>query len=255
MKTTVEKIKSMKGKEKIAMLTGYDYFSARMEDEAGIDMILIGDSLGMVVLGYDNTLSVTIEDIQRHTGAVARGCKNALIVADMPFGSFDTKEDAVLNAESLIKIGADAVKVENKPDIAKFLAENNIPVMGHVGLTPQTKELKVQGKSEEEAEEIMRLARECEQAGCFSIVLEAMPRDLAKKITDSIKIPTIGIGAGPDCDGQVLVSNDILGLYDRLSPKFAKRYAELGNEMKIAFEKYIKDVKEGKFPEDRHSFH
>lgn len=255
MKTTVEKIKSMKGKEKIAMLTGYDYFSARMEDEAGIDMILIGDSLGMVVLGYDNTLSVTIEDIQRHTGAVARGCKNALIVADMPFGSFDTKEDAVLNAESLIKIGADAVKVENKPDIAKFLAENNIPVMGHVGLTPQTKELKVQGKSEGEAEEIMRLAKECEQAGCFSIVLEAMPRDLAKKITSSINIPTIGIGAGPDCDGQVLVSNDILGLYDRLSPKFAKRYAELGNEMKIAFEKYVKEVKEGKFPEDRHSFH
>lgn len=255
MKTTVEKIKSMKGKEKIAMLTGYDYFSAKMEDEAGIDIILIGDSLGMVVLGYDNTLSVTMEDILRHTGAVVRGCKNALIVADMPAGSFDTKEDAVLNAESLIKTGADAVKIENKPEIARFLVENNIPVMGHVGLTPQTKELKVQGKDAEAAKEIMKEAKRCEEAGCFSIVLEAMPRELAKRITESVSIPTIGIGAGPDCDGQVLVSNDMLGLYDKLSPKFVKRYAELGIPMKEAFKNYIKEVKEGKFPEDRHSFH
>src|SRR3989344_6226409 len=163
MKITAEKIKSMKGKEKIAMLTGYDYFSSKMEDDAGIDIILIGDSLGMVVLGYDNTLSVTVEDIMRHTSAVARGTKNALIVADLPVGSFDNNEDAALNAEALIKVGADAVKIENKPEIAKFLTENGIQVMAHVGLTPQTKEFKVQGKNEEDAKEIMRLAKECEE--------------------------------------------------------------------------------------------
>src|SRR3989344_5194534 len=148
MKTTVEKIKSMKRKEKIAVLTGYDYFTSKMEDEVGIDIILIGDSLGIVVLGYENTLSVTMEDVLRHTGAVRRGCKNALIVADMPVGTFDKKEDAALNAEALIKVGADAVKIENKPEIARFLVENNIPVMGHIGLTPQTKEFKAQGKDE-----------------------------------------------------------------------------------------------------------
>ena len=255
MKATTEKIKSMKGREKIAMLTGYDYFTSKMEDEAGIDIILIGDSLGMVILGYENTLSVTMEDMLRHTGAVVRGTKKALIVADMPAGSFDDKETAALNAEALIRSGADAVKIENEPEIAKFLVENNIPVMGHVGLTPQTKEFKVQGKDEESAKEIMKLAKECDKAGCFSVVLEGIPRDLAKKITESIAIPTIGIGAGPDCDGQVLVSSDMLGLYDKLSPKFAKRYGELGIEMKKAFENYIKEVKENKFPEDRHSFH
>ena len=255
MKTTVEKIKSMKGKERIAMLTGYDYFTSKMEDDAGVDIILIGDSLGMVVLGYENTLSVTMEDMLRHTAAVARGCKNALIVADLPVGTFDNNEDAALNAEALMKVGADAVKIENKPEIAKFLVENNIPVMGHIGLTPQTKEFKVQGKDEKTANEIFDLAKRCDESGCFSLVLECIPRGLAKKIMETIKIPTIGIGAGPDCDGQVLVCNDMLGLYDKLSPKFAKRYNELGIEMKKAFEIYIKEVKEGKFPEDRHSFH
>ncbi|MBI2208579.1 3-methyl-2-oxobutanoate hydroxymethyltransferase [Candidatus Woesearchaeota archaeon] len=255
MKTTVEKIKSMKGKEKIVMITGYDYFTSKMEDEAGIDIILIGDSLGMVVLGYENTLSVTMEDMLRHTAAVVRGAKKAFIVADMPVGTFDNNEDAALNAEALMKVGADAVKIENKPEIAEFLVGNNIPVMGHVGLTPQTKEFKVQGKDEESANEIMQLAKQCEKAGCFSVVLEGIPRDLAKKITESTSIPTIGIGAGPDCDGQVLVSNDMLGLYDKLSPKFAKRYADLGIEMKKAFQNYIKEVKEKKFPEDKHSFH
>ncbi|MBI2134574.1 3-methyl-2-oxobutanoate hydroxymethyltransferase [Candidatus Woesearchaeota archaeon] len=255
MKTTAEKIKSMKGKEKIAMLTGYDYFTSKIEDESGIDIILIGDSLGMVILGYDNTLSVTMEDMLRHTSAVARGTKNALIVADMPVGTFDSNEDAALNAEALMKVGADAVKIENRPEIARFLVDNNIPVMGHIGLTPQTKEFKVQGKDEKTANEILELAKQCDEAGCFSLVLECVPRDLAKKITDTIKIPTIGIGAGPDCDGQVLVCNDMLGLYDKLSPKFAKRYVDLGIEMKKAFENYIKEVKEKNFPEDRHSFH
>jgi len=256
MKITVDKIKSMKGKEKISMLTAYDCFTANIMDEAGIDMILIGDSLGMVVLGYENTLSVTVDDIMRHTGAVVRGTKNALIIADMPTNSYNNNETAALNAEVFIKIGADAVKIENKPEIAKFLVENNIQVMGHIGLTPQTvRDFKVQGKDDEAANKLIKLAKECDGAGCFSLVLECVPLELAKKITESISIPTIGIGAGPYCDGQVLVVNDILGLYDKFSPKFVKRYANLGKEMKSAFETYIKEIKEGKFPEDKHSFH
>ena len=256
MKTTTEKIKSMKGERKIAVLTAYDYFAAKAMDEAGIDMILVGDSLGMVVLGYENTLSVTMDDMLRHAGAVARGTKNALVVADMPIHSYDDKEIAALNAEAFIKSGADAVKIENQPEIAGFLVENKIEVMGHIGLTPQTaSEFKVQGKDEEAAKNLVKLAENLEEAGCFSIVLECVPSDLAKKITASISIPTIGIGAGKYCNGQVLVANDILGLYDRLSPKFVKRYADLGKDMKSAFENYIKDVREGKFPEDKHSFH
>ena len=256
MKTTIQKIKSMKGKEKIAVLTAYDYSTAKNMDEAGIDIILIGDSLGMVVLGYENTLSVTMEDMMRHTGAVARGTKNALIAADMPANSYNDKEMAALNAEALIKSGADTVKIENEPEIAKFLVENKIDVMGHIGLTPQTAtDFKVQGKDKETADNLIRLAKELEKAGCYSIVLECVPVELAKKITESVSIPTIGIGAGPYCDGQVLVSNDLLGLYDRISPKFVKRYANLGKEVKAAFEDYIGDVREGKFPKDEHSFH
>ena len=256
MKTTIEQIKSMKGKEKISMLTAYDYFTSKMEDEAGVDIILIGDSLGMVVLGYENTLSVTIEDTLRHTGAVVRGTKNALVVADMPAGSFDDKKTAVLNAEALLKIGADAVKIEKKPEIARFLVENNIPVQGHVGLTPHTaKEFKVQGKDEATKQAIIDEAIELDKAGCFSIVLECVPSSLAKEITKRVSCPTIGIGAGLNCDGQVLVCNDMLGLYDKFSPKFVKRYTDLGKSMKEAFENYNKEVKERKFPEDKHSFH
>jgi len=256
MKTSIQKIKSMKGKEKIAVLTAYDYSTAKAMDEYNIDIILIGDSLGMVVLGYENTLSVTMEDMMRHTGAVARGTKNALIAADMPANSYNDKEMAALNAEALIKSGADSVKIENEPEIAKFLVENKIDVMGHIGLTPQTAtNFKVQGKDKETADKLIRLAKGLENAGCYSIVLECVPAELAKKITESVSIPTIGIGAGPYCDGQVLVSNDMLGLYDRLSPKFVKKYTDLGQEMKKAFADYIKDVKEGKFPEDGHSFH
>lgn len=256
MKTSIEKIKSLKGKEKIAVLTAYDYSTAKHMDESGVDIILIGDSLGMVVLGYENTLSVTMDDMLRHTGAVARGTKNALIVADMPAHSYDGKEIAALNAEALIKSGADTVKIENEPDIARFLVENKIEVMGHIGLTPQTAtDFKVQGKDEETANKLIKLAKELEKAGCYSIVLECVPVELAKKITESVSIPTIGIGAGPYCDGQVLVSNDMIGLYGRISPKFVKKYADFGREMKMAFVDYIKDVKEGKFPEDKHSFH
>ncbi|MAE42220.1 3-methyl-2-oxobutanoate hydroxymethyltransferase [Candidatus Woesearchaeota archaeon] len=256
MKTTVDKIKSMKGKEKIAMLTAYDYFTSKMEDEVGMDIILVGDSLGMVVLGYEGTTEVTMQDMVRHIGAVSRGAKNPLIIGDMPIKSYDDNDSALKNAKLLLEAGADVVKIENKPEIAKFLVENKIDVMEHIGLTPQTAtEFKVRGKDEETANELISQAKECEQAGCFSIVLEGMPRDLAKKITESISIPTMGIGAGPDCDGQVLVSNDMLGLYDKLSPKFVKKYADLGKDMKSAFENYVKEVKERKFPEDEHSFH
>jgi len=256
MKTTISKIKSMKGKEKITVLTAYDYFTAKMLDEAGIDIILVGDSLGMVVLGYENTLSVTVDDMMRHTGAVARGTKNALIAADMPVNSYNENKTAALNAEVFIKSGADNVKIENNPEIAKFLVENKIDVMGHIGLTPQTvTNFKVQGKDKETADKLINLAKQLDDAGCYSLVLECIPMHLAKKITESISIPTIGIGAGPYCDGQVLVVNDILGLYDKFSPKFVKKYADLGNEMKRAFDDYIKDVREGNFPKDEHSFH
>ncbi|MBI2651193.1 3-methyl-2-oxobutanoate hydroxymethyltransferase [Candidatus Woesearchaeota archaeon] len=256
MKATISKIRSMKGKEKITMLTAYDYFTAKAMDEEGIDIILIGDSLGMVVLGYENTLSVTVDDIMRHTGAVARASKNALIVADMPVNSYNDNESAALNAEAFIKSGADNVKIENNPEIAKFLVENNFEVMAHIGLTPQTiTDFKVQGKEKSSEIKLINLAKELENAGCYSIVLECVPAMLAKKITESISIPTIGIGAGPYCDGQVLVVNDILGLYDKLSPKFVKKYADLGKEMKNAFKSYIKDVKQGNFPKEEHSFH
>ena len=246
----------MKGKEKISMLTAYDCSTAKYMDEAGIDIILIGDSMGMVVLGYKNTLSVTVEDIMRHTGAVARGTSNALIVADLPANSYDSNETAALNAEALIKSGADNVKIENKPEIAKFLIENKIDVMGHVGLTPQTvTDFKVQGKEEETANKIIKMAKDLEEAGCYCIVLEGIPLDLGKRITETLKVPTIGIGAGPYCDGQVLVVNDMLGLYDEFTPKFVKKYAHLAEDMKKAFKDYVKDVKEVKFPEDKHCFH
>jgi len=256
MKTTTQKIKSMKGTEKITMLTAYDYFTAKTLDEAGIDIMLVGDSLGMVILGYENTLSVTMNDMVRHTGAVARGAKNALIVGDMPANSYNDNETALSNAKAFLESGADNVKIENKPEIAKFLVENKINVMGHIGLTPQTiTDFKVQGKTEEAANKLINLAKELDKAGCYSMVLECVSMQLAKKITESISIPTIGIGAGPYCDGQVLVVNDMLGLYDKFSPKFVKRYANLGEGMKSAFQNYIKDVKEGNFPKDEHSFH
>jgi len=246
----------MKGKEKISMLTAYDYSTAKYMDEAGIDIILIGDSMGMVVLGYKNTLSVTINDIILLTGAVVRGAKNALIVGDLPAGAYDDNESAALNAEALIKSGADTVKLENAPEIAKFLVENKIEVMGHVGLTPQTvTDFKVQGKQEEAANTIIKMAKDLEAAGCYCIVLEGIPRELGKKISEMLSVPTIGIGAGPDCDGQVLVVNDMLGLFNEFKPKFVKKYANLEQDMRKAFETYIKEIKEGSFPSDEHSFH
>jgi|TARA_B100002003_G_C13992331_1_gene479448 3-methyl-2-oxobutanoate hydroxymethyltransferase len=256
MKITVEKLKSMKGNEKISMLTAYDYSSAKVEDEVGIDVVLIGDSLGMVILGYDTTQKVTMQDIMRHTGAVSRGIKKAHIVADMPYKSYDTEEDAIKNAKLLIESGADSVKNEKKPEIAKALVQAGIDVMGHIGLTPQTiTDFKVQGKDQETADKIKEEAKALEEAGCYALILECVPRQLAKEITEGIGIPTVGIGAGPDCDGQVLVVNDMLGLFTEFQPKFVKRYANLSDEMKKAIKVYNKEIKESKFPTDEQSFH
>ena len=248
-------IKSMKSRQKIVMLTAYDFPMAKLMDDI-VDIILVGDSMGMVVLGYENTTKVTIQDIARSTGAVARAAKNALIVGDLPFGTYDDEKDALKNAKLLLDAGAKAVKVENKPEIIDFLVNNGIDVMAHIGLTPQTiTDFKVQGKNEEDAKNLLELAKACDKAGCFSIVLECVPESLGKRITDSVSCPTIGIGAGIHCDGQVLVTHDILGLFEMFKPKFVKRYAEIGKEMRKAFEQYAKEVREGKFPSDDFSFH
>lgn len=251
----IGKIRSMKSREKIAMLTAYDFPSARLMDGIA-DIILVGDSLGMVVLGYENTVKVTMQDMLRATEAAARGAKNTLIVGDMPIGTYDTKKFALENANFFLKAGAHAVKIERKPEIAGFLVSSGINVMGHVGLTPQTiTDFKVQGKNEDAASQILSEAKLMDKYGCFSVVIECVPRQLAKKITDAVSIPTIGIGAGPDCDGQVLVMHDLLGLYGDFKPKFVKRYAEIGEQMKKAFLEYRNEVKEGKFPNDEQSFH
>jgi len=247
MKT--EDIKSMKGKGKITVLTAYDYCFANILDQAKIDIILVGDSLGNVVLGYDTTQKVTMNDMIRHTIAVRNGAENSFIVGDMPYGSDKTEEDALKNAKLLLEAGADAVKIEGKPEIVKFLVDNNIPLMGHIGHLPQTQKPKVHDEGE-----LLEQAKAIEKAGAFAVVLEMVRSDLAKKITDSINIPTIGIGAGPNCDGQVLVLYDMLGLFEKFKPKFAKRYANLSQEAKKAVEEYISEVKEGKFPGEKESF-
>lgn len=252
---TPQQIKSMKSNQKIVMLTAYDFPTAKLMDGI-VDIILVGDSLGMVVLGYENTTKVTMEDMTRAVSAVSRGAKNALIVGDMPIGSYENEKDAIKNAKLFLEAGAHAVKIERKPEIAKFLVQNGIQVMGHIGLTPQTiTNFKVQGKDEESAERLYEEARAMDKAGCFSLVLECIPLGLAKKITEVISIPTIGIGAGVHCDGQVLVSHDILGLFESFKPKFVKRYADIGSEMKNAFGKYAEEVRESKFPDDKFSFH
>ncbi len=247
---------------KITMLTAYDYPMAKLVDEAGIDIILVGDSLGMVVLGYDSTLPVTMEDMIRHTQAVRRGTKSAFLVGDMPYKSYDTKIDAVTNAMRFAKdAGCDAVKLEGgaeSAEAAKAIIKAGISVMGHLGLTPQSIEklggFKVQGKTAEGAKVIMEDAKELERAGCFSIVLECIPNEIAKIITHELKIPTIGIGAGPDCDGQVLVTNDMLGLFDRFVPKFVKQYVKLSTLISDGLKKYKEEVENGIFPDQEHSF-
>jgi 3-methyl-2-oxobutanoate hydroxymethyltransferase len=249
--------------EKIVMLTAYDYQTALIEDRAGVDMILVGDSLGMVVLGYENTLPVTIEEIIHHQKAVSRARPRALLVGDMPLMSYQAStEDAVRNAGRLLKEGgAEAVKLEGgrrMGPVIRAILDADIPVMGHIGLTPQSLHqlggYRVQGKDEASAEKLVEEARFLEDSGCFSIVLEGIPSKLAERITGSIRIPTIGIGAGVDCDGQVLVVNDLLGVMEDFSPKFVKRYAEFGVEMNRAFSEYVDDVKKGRFPETKHGY-
>lgn len=248
--------------QKITMLTAYDYPMARLVDEAGIDIILVGDSLGMVVLGYDSTLPVTMDDMIRHTQAARRGTKYALLVGDMPYKSYDTKKDATANATRFVKdAGCDAVKLEGGTEsleAADAIIKAGIPVMGHLGLTPQSIEklggFKVQGKTAEAAKVIIEDAKKLEKVGCFSIVLECIPDEIAKIITDEIEIPTIGIGAGLDCDGQVLVTNDMVGLFDRFIPKFVKQYIKLAPQILEGIKAYKKDVEEGRFPTKEHSF-
>jgi 3-methyl-2-oxobutanoate hydroxymethyltransferase len=250
--------------EKITCLTAYDYPTARLVDEAGVDVVLVGDSLGMVVLGYETTLPVTMEETLHHTRAVRRAVRHALLVADMPYGSYhEDTNTAVRNAVRLIKeAGAEAVKVEGgerRLELISRLTEAEIPVMGHLGLTPQSVNAlggyRVQGKSASAAEQLIHDARALEVAGAFAIVLEAVPRELAAEITQTVGIPTIGIGAGPDCDGQILVLHDLLGLTFREPPKFARQYANLNEIISRAVREYCNDVRTSKFPSDEESYH
>ncbi|KAF5090529.1 3-methyl-2-oxobutanoate hydroxymethyltransferase [anaerobic digester metagenome] len=250
-------------KEKITMLTAYDYSMAKIVNDAGIDTILVGDSLGMVVQGYESTLEVTMDDMVYHCKAVARGAENALIVGDMPFLSYHISvEEAVRNAGRLIQEGkAHAVKLEggvDQVDTVKAIVKAQIPVMGHIGLTPQSVNLfggfKVQGKDTAQAQKVIDDALALEAAGVFAIVLEGIPEKLATLITQKISVPTIGIGAGRYCDGQVLVIHDLLGMYSGQSPKFSKRYAALNETIKDSVTAYITEVKSAKFPEEKHTF-
>ena len=264
-KITPVDVQAMKKEgKKISMLTSYDYPMALLEDRAGIDIILVGDSLGMTVLGYENTIPVTMDEMIHHTKAVTRGAKYALVIGDMPFMSYNTSErEAILNAGRFIKEGgADAVKLEggaSVKDVVRAIVRAGIPVMGHIGLTPQTISMlggfKVQGKDAQAAQRIIDDALLLEDAGTFSVVLEAIPAPISKKVTERLKIPTIGIGAGIDCDGQVLVVHDMLGLFDRFTPKFVKRYANLSELMLKAFASYKEEILKGEFPTDEHSFH
>lgn len=249
--------------EKISMLTSYDYSTAAMVDAAGIDMILVGDSLGMVVLGYENTLSVTMDDMIHHTKAVVRATSKSMVVGDMPFLSYHiTPQEAVRNAGRFIQeAGAQAVKLEGgieRVDTVKAIVDAQIPVVGHIGLTPQSVNqlggFRVQGKDLEGAKKLIEDARAMEAAGAFSIVLECVPTQLAKKITEEISIPTIGIGAGPYCDGQVLVINDMLGMFKGHIPKFVKKYANLEPLIMEALQAYKREVEEGTFPAAEHGF-
>ena len=262
-KLTIPDIRNRKNATPIAEVTAYDYPWARLADQAGMDIVLVGDSLGMVVLGYTDTVSVTMEEMIHHTRAVVRGVEHALVVTDMPFGSCSSSIPAAIdNAVRILKEGrADAVKVEGGVTMAKTVAAMvaaGIPVQGHIGLTPQTATslggFKVQGKSAQAARQLIDDALALEAAGCFSIVLEAIPAPLAEHITSRLVIPTIGIGAGPDCDGQVLVIHDLVGLYDRFTPKFVKQYARINEPVGEALRQYREEVQNRTFPTAAHSF-
>lgn len=263
-KVTVATIKKKKKEgRKIVALTAYDYFTSRMMNETCIDLILVGDSLGMVVLGYENTIPVSMEEMLHHTKAVVRGNNRCLVVADMPFLSYHvSEEEALRNAGRFIQeAGAHAVKLEGGEEVAllvKKMEEAGIPVLGHIGLTPQDilklGGYKVQGKNREAAQKLIRDAQALEEAGAFAVVLECIPSELAGEITKKISIPTIGIGAGTLCDGQILVTHDLLGMFEKFKPKFVKQYADLKKIMLKAFGDYKKEVEEGTFPGKEHSY-
>ena len=262
-RVTVPEVIAAKGKRKLTMMTAYDYPMALLVDQSDIDMILVGDSLAMVVLGHEDTLSVGMEEMLHHTLAVSRGAKRALVVGDMPFLSYQASiEQAVLNAGRFLKEArAQAVKLEGGVRVVpqiKAMVEAQIPVQGHIGLTPQSLAqfggFKVQGKTAEAAKVLIEDAQALADAGCFSIVLEGIPTPIATMITEAVPIPTIGIGAGPHCDGQVLVIHDVLGLFDRFTPKFVKRYAQLGSLIKDALTQYREEVENGSFPGPEHTF-
>ena len=264
MKNTVLTFKQAKEKgEKLSMLTAYDYSTAKLIDEAGVNSILIGDSLGNVILGYEDTISVTMEDMIHHCAAVARGAKNALIVCDMPFMSYQTSVyDAVVNAGRLMKEGrAQAVKLEGGKEVCpqvKAIVDAGIPVCGHLGLTPQSINafggFKVQAKTGAAAKKLIEDAKALEEAGAFAMVLECVPAKIAELVTEKVSVPTIGIGAGNVCDGQVLVYQDMLGMFSDFTPKFVKRFADIGTIMRDAFAAYDREVKAGTFPEEKHEY-
>jgi 3-methyl-2-oxobutanoate hydroxymethyltransferase len=261
-KITTDALRAMKVRgEKIAALAVYDFFTAKLADEVGVPLILVGDSLGMAVLGYENTLPVTMDEMLHHVRAVARAKPRALIAADMPYRTYTTVEDALRNAQRFVEAGAEAVKLEGgEPvlDQIRALVSAGIPVLGHIGLLPQsikeTGGYKVQGRKPDQAENLLRDARLLEEAGAFAIVIECVVASVAKQIAEALRIPAIGIGAGAGCDGQILVGHDMLGLFTRFTPKHVKRYANLSDEMRKAFTAYKREVEEGKFPGPEQSF-
>ncbi|HEX6508737.1 MAG TPA: 3-methyl-2-oxobutanoate hydroxymethyltransferase [Chloroflexota bacterium] len=262
MRTTIINVQRMKERgEKFPMVTAYDYTSAQLVDRAGIPIILVGDSLGMVVLGYDTTVQVTLDDMIRHSGAVSRGSANALIVADLPFLTYATPDDALRNAGRLVREGgAQAVKLEGGlqvVDIVHRLVDFGIPVMSHIGLTPQSVHqlggMRIQGRKAKGARALLEAASALQDAGAFSVVLESVPLELAREVTSRLRIPTIGIGAGPACDGQVLVWHDLLGLYNDFVPRHTRRYAELADTIVDSLGRYATEVREGTFPAPEHA--
>ena len=255
MTKTINEIVQKKNKQKITVVTSYDYTMASLCDQ--VDILLVGDSAGMVMLGYENTTPVTMDQMCMFTEGVSNGRKNAIIVADLPNKSYENETDAVANSQRLINAGADAVKLEGRlPEIIKAIVKAGIPVMGHLGLLPQTaKKYSVQGKTEADAQMLLEDSKALEDAGCFTIVYEMVASETMKKITESVTIPTIGIGCGKYCDGQVLVIHDMLGLYDKIDPKFVKRYLSLSKAIRKAVSQYINDVENQIFPADEHSYH
>jgi 3-methyl-2-oxobutanoate hydroxymethyltransferase len=263
---TAPRVRSSKvreGSDPLVMVTAYDAPGARMADAAGVDLILVGDSVAMVVLGYEDTLQVTVDDMVHHTAAVARAKPRALVVGDLPWMSYHVStEETVRNAAALVRVGAQAVKLEGgrkRLRMIEAIVDAEIPVMGHLGLTPQSLHamggFKVQGREAQAALELVSDAKALAHAGCFAIVLEGVPDQVARLVTEAVDVPTIGIGAGPWCDGQVLVFHDLLGIEDRLAPKFVRRYASLGDDAVAALSAYAADVRGGRFPDDSESYH